>query len=194
MLAATLLAVASLDMAHAQVATLSDVSPVQRLTATTNSQAGPKISRVVGYRPQAIFERVEHPAAAAGRKLVVVEIPPALGPAFEKNELYVAVIFSVPRATDSCNEVKIYGLVTEKPVNIVGELKYGVLEVRPSRISRTLKDCGPAPTQVRQVEVVTELKGPRPFRDTLVFDVPTEVSVEANFWSPIASAVGVTAD
>jgi hypothetical protein len=179
------------------IATLTAVFPIL-LTSTLRAQplsaAGPKISRVVAFRPQPVFERVEHPSAKAGRKIVVIEVPSGLKSAFERDEVYAGVTFSAPRPTDNCNETKVYGVVTERAVPAMSDLKYGVLEVKPSRISKTMKECIEVKHEVRPVEIVTELRGPSPFRDTLVFDVPEDVEATATFWSPISSASAVRAD
>lgn len=162
--------------------------------AQSISTVGPKIPRVVARRPQPVFEPVGHLAAGPGRKIVAIEVPDQLKVAFEKDQVYAAITFSAPRPTDNCNQTKIYGAVAESDVPGTTDLKYGVLEIKPTRISKTLKECNEVKHEVRAVEIVTELRGPSPFRDTLVFDVPEDVEVAATFWSPIATAAAVKVD
>ncbi|CAN5638843.1 hypothetical protein BH10BDE1_BH10BDE1_11170 [soil metagenome] len=181
-------------LARMTLLTLQLVTPVLLLSASVStaqpiSASGPKIPRVVALRPQPVFERIAHPAPAAGRKLVTFEVPAAMKLAFENDQLHVSVFFSVMRETDDCNETKLYGRVLENEVPDFPSLRYFALEIKPNRISKTMKECEEISRAVRKVEVATDLRALRPFRDTQVFDVPENVEVSVTVFSPAGTGL-----
>lgn len=153
---------------------------------------GPRIVRVKASQFDAPkFETVIHPQAAPGEKIVVIPLQRTKNGNFELDKFQVGVTFTVTRETDSCNHVKLQGDVTELPVPGRTYLHYTKLELRKEATQITLRGCDDPRKTSRQVEINTDLKAVREFRDNLVFYVPEDVTVTAQVWQAVRNVKAV---
>ena len=178
---ATLPTIMSLEEATPQVGERSGINGAR------NEQ---RIEQIISRSGRVEIQKVSYPAPGEGEKIVVLPLPKISDGSYDLNAFQVGIKFTIRLNVDPCNRVLLHGEIENQNLTTQAPLSFLRLTYKRAHTQSSLMACTKNNSEVRNVEVTSELANSRKFRENIVLYLPKEVTTTAEVYQRIGIISG----
>ncbi len=149
-----------------------------------------QVEQVISRSGRVEIQKLSYPAPGEGEKIVVLMLPKLPDGSYDLNAYQVAIKFTIRLRVSPCDRVLVRGEIENHNLTTQAPVGYFHLKYERAHTRSSLMACTKGDTELRNVEVVSELSNTRKFRENIVLYVPKEVSVTGEVYQRIGTISG----